>query len=148
MAAIQCYLMTVTCIILICDKYVTRGPESMSVSHSANSQGSQQVKVEWSWELEHADRMKETKADAAFHGLHPFQIDRKVLMDIVREALGTDVGRIVFLSSGEYYYFTMWCLYSSSPGTFHKVYSQSSREILPSDSSFSLGISNYACRWP
>jgi hypothetical protein len=114
----------------------------------SNSANSQKFKVEWSWELEHADRMKEAKADAAFHGLHPFQIDRKVLRDIVREALGTDVGRIVFLSSGEHHYLTTYHLSSSSPGTFHKVYSQRSPEVVASDSPFSLGVSYHAYRWP
>jgi len=30
-----------------------------------------------------------------------FEVDRKILKDVVREKLGVDVGRITFLSSGE-----------------------------------------------
>ncbi|KAF8628047.1 hypothetical protein AX17_006051 [Amanita inopinata Kibby_2008] len=62
--------------------------------------------LEWDWEYEHADRKYEAKADVALHGAIPFQVDRKVLKDVVREKMGVDVGRITFLSSG----------------TFHKAY--------------------------
>ncbi|KAK2465100.1 hypothetical protein APHAL10511_002908 [Amanita phalloides] len=62
--------------------------------------------LEWDWEYDHADRNREAKADAALHGAIPFQVERKVLKDVVREKMGVDVGRITFLSSG----------------TFHKAY--------------------------
>ena len=58
--------------------------------------------LQWSWEIEHADRKKERKADAALHGATPFEVDRRVLKDIVREKMGVDVGLITFLSAGEY----------------------------------------------
>lgn len=58
--------------------------------------------LQWNWEVEHADRKKERKADAALHGATPFEVDRKVLKDIVREKMGVDVGLITFLSAGEY----------------------------------------------
>ncbi|KAF5383255.1 hypothetical protein D9615_004905 [Tricholomella constricta] len=61
---------------------------------------------EWNWEIEHADRRREARADAALHGATPFQVDRRVLKDVVRENKGIDVGRIEFLSAG----------------TFHKAY--------------------------
>jgi hypothetical protein len=79
--------------------------------------------VGWDWSVEHADRKLEEKADAALHGAHPFQVDRKVLRDVVREKMGVDVGRITFLSSG-------MCQWQRSlsdrsdrirAGTFHKV---------------------------
>lgn len=57
--------------------------------------------LEWNWEIEHADRKKERKADAALHGATPFEVDRRVLKDIVREKMGVDVGLITFLSAGE-----------------------------------------------
>ena len=57
--------------------------------------------LQWDWEYEHADRKNEAKADAALHGSIPFQVDRKVLKDVVREKMGLDVARITFLSSGE-----------------------------------------------
>ena len=60
--------------------------------------------LEWDWDIEHADRELERKADAAFHGTIPFQVDRRVLKDVVRENMGVDVGRITFLSSGEFNY--------------------------------------------
>ncbi len=56
--------------------------------------------LEWDWEVEHADRKSEAKVDAALHGAIPFQVDRKILKDVVRERMGTDVGRITFLNSG------------------------------------------------
>ncbi|RDB27484.1 hypothetical protein Hypma_003863 [Hypsizygus marmoreus] len=62
--------------------------------------------LEWDWDIEHADRKREAKADAAQHGATPFQVDRRVLKDVVRESTGIDVGRITFLSAG----------------TFHKAY--------------------------
>lgn len=57
--------------------------------------------LQWNWETEHADRKKEQKADAALHGATPFEVDRRVLKDIVREKMGVDTGRITFLSAGE-----------------------------------------------
>jgi hypothetical protein len=57
--------------------------------------------VEWDWDIEHSDRKLEAKADAALHGATPFQVDRRVLKDVVRENTGIDVGRITFLNSGE-----------------------------------------------
>lgn len=65
-----------------------------------------QHKLEWDWDIEHEDRRKEAKADAAMHGAAPFLVDRRVLKDVVTEKVGVDVGRISFLSSG----------------TFHKAY--------------------------
>lgn len=56
----------------------------------------------WNWALEHEDRKKEARADAAVHGVPPFQVDRKLLKDIVHEKMGVDVARIVFLGSGSY----------------------------------------------
>lgn len=58
--------------------------------------------LRWDWEIEHADRRKERKADAALHGATPFEVDRRVLKDIVREKMGVDVGLITFLSAGEF----------------------------------------------
>lgn len=55
----------------------------------------------WDWDIEHADRKEEAKADAAIHGHPPFQVDRKLLKDIVQERMGTDVVRVRFLGAGE-----------------------------------------------
>jgi len=54
----------------------------------------------WDWILEHEDRKKERKVDAALHGLIPFEVDRKLLKDVVREKMGVEVARITFISSG------------------------------------------------
>jgi len=54
----------------------------------------------WDWATEHADRKKERKADVALHVATPFEVDRKVLKDVVRERMGIEVGRITFLSAG------------------------------------------------
>ena len=56
----------------------------------------------WDWALEHADRKKEAKADAAVHGSPPFQVDRKLLKDIVHEKMSAEVVRITFLGAGAY----------------------------------------------
>lgn len=55
----------------------------------------------WDWPAEHEDRKAEKKADAALHGATPFEVDRKLLKDVVREKMGVEVGRIKFLSAGE-----------------------------------------------
>ena len=57
--------------------------------------------LEWDWDVEHEDRKREAKADAAVHPQHPFDVDRKVLRDVVKERMDIEVGRIKFLSSGE-----------------------------------------------
>jgi len=56
--------------------------------------------LQWDWATEHADRKRESKADAALHGASPFEVDRRVLKDVVREKMGVDVGRVTFLSAG------------------------------------------------
>jgi len=57
----------------------------------------------WDWDIEHADRKAEVKADAAVHGSPPFQVDRKLLKDIVHEKMGEDVVRIKFLGAGTFH---------------------------------------------
>ena len=59
-----------------------------------------QPPLEWDWDAEHADRKAEAKADAAVHGSTPFQVDRKLLKDIVHERMGAAVARIKFLGAG------------------------------------------------
>ena len=56
--------------------------------------------LEWDWDIEHEDRKAEAKADAAIHGATPFQVDRKLLKDIVHERMGAAVARIKFLGAG------------------------------------------------
>jgi len=58
--------------------------------------------LEWDWDLEHQDRKLEAKADAASttYGAAPFQVDRRLLKDIVQEKMGKDVARIKFLGAG------------------------------------------------
>jgi len=56
--------------------------------------------IQWDWDVEHRDRQLEAKTEAALHGAQPFQVDRRVLRDVVREITGCEVGRIHFLSSG------------------------------------------------
>ncbi|KAF8189412.1 hypothetical protein BJ912DRAFT_966855 [Pholiota molesta] len=60
----------------------------------------------WDWTIEHEDRRRERKVDDALHAPTPFEVDRKILKDVVREKMGVEVGRIRFLSAG----------------TFHKAY--------------------------
>ncbi|KAF5350778.1 hypothetical protein D9758_010343 [Tetrapyrgos nigripes] len=56
--------------------------------------------LEWSWEAEHADRKREANIDASMHHATPFEVDRKLLKDVVFEKMGVPVLRILFLSSG------------------------------------------------
>ena len=58
--------------------------------------------LEWDWDIEHEDRKREAAADATFLDASPFQVDRRVLKDVVREQMSVDVGRIQFLSAGEW----------------------------------------------
>jgi hypothetical protein len=55
----------------------------------------------WDWDVEHQDRRYEAEADAWMHGAQPFEVDRKVLKEVVKEKMGSEVGRIKFLNSGE-----------------------------------------------
>ncbi|KAI0072090.1 hypothetical protein K474DRAFT_1686788 [Panus rudis PR-1116 ss-1] len=57
--------------------------------------------LQWDWDAEHADRKLEAKADAAFRDRPLFQVDRKLLKDIVQEKLATEVARITFLGAGK-----------------------------------------------
>ncbi|KAL4253046.1 hypothetical protein ABKN59_002248 [Abortiporus biennis] len=57
----------------------------------------------WDWDIEHEDRKLEAKADAAIHGAAPFQVDRKLLRDIVQEKSGAEVARIKFLGAGTFH---------------------------------------------
>lgn len=57
--------------------------------------------LEWDWDVEHEDRKQERKGDAALRGAAPFEVDRRVLKDVVRERMGVEVGRIKFLSAGK-----------------------------------------------
>jgi hypothetical protein len=56
----------------------------------------------WDWDIEHEDRKRERKADsdATLRGAAPFEVDRRVLKDVVRENVSVEVGRIKFLSAG------------------------------------------------
>jgi hypothetical protein len=74
---------------------------NLSTKTMKSADASSLAQVEWDWDVEYADRALERKADAAQHGTTPFQIDRRVLKDVVRENMGVDVGRITFLNSGE-----------------------------------------------
>lgn len=83
---------------------MSRNAKNLSVdviSNERESSSHTDVVVQWSWDVEHADRRKEAKADAALHGATPFEVDRRVLKDVVREKSDMEVGRIEFLSSGE-----------------------------------------------
>jgi hypothetical protein len=71
--------------------------------------------IEWDWDAEHADRAREKRADASrakHHGSRAgagidyvvFEVDRKLVKDIVAEKMGEPVGRIVFVGSGKHPY--------------------------------------------
>lgn len=96
-------------------------PESVSFV----SQQTSKPLIEWDWDVEHQDRRYEAKADARMHGAQPFEVDRKVLKEVVKEKMGFEVGRIKFLNSGESGQRVIGSISLTScsflPGTFHKV---------------------------
>lgn len=53
--------------------------------------------LEWDWDAEYADRAREKRHDGTDTS---FQIDRRVLRDVVKEKLSAEVARIRFMSSG------------------------------------------------
>lgn len=75
-------------------------PDRNDVSSSFVKVSDPPAPLQWHWETEHTDRQHERKADAALHGATPFEVDRRVLKDVVREKMGIEVGRITFLSAG------------------------------------------------
>lgn len=85
------------------DSSNTQADDSSSASESMDTEVTENnTPIEWDWDLEHEDRKKETRADASLHNAQPFLVDRKLLKDVVREKMECEVGRITFLSSGEY----------------------------------------------
>lgn len=52
---------------------------------------------EWDWEIDQADRARERRHDGTDV---TFQVDRKVMRDVVKERMGAEVARIRFISSG------------------------------------------------
>ncbi|KAI0659246.1 hypothetical protein C8Q70DRAFT_916037 [Cubamyces menziesii] len=68
-----------------------------------HSDSTEKPRLVWDWDVEHADRQAERKADAAVHGAIPFEVDRKLLKDIVQERMGAEVARIKFLGAGTFH---------------------------------------------
>ncbi|KAI0341459.1 hypothetical protein BDW22DRAFT_1359031 [Trametopsis cervina] len=77
--------------------------ETASKTSQVSAKAPEQTSLAWSWEIEHEDRKKEAKADAAIHGAPPFQVDRKLLKDIVHEKMGAEVARIQYLGAGTFH---------------------------------------------
>ncbi|KAJ7848666.1 hypothetical protein B0H14DRAFT_3453072 [Mycena olivaceomarginata] len=82
--------------------------------------------LEWDWDIEHADRARERQADAALHGATPFEVDRRVLKDVVLEHMKTPVARIVFMSAGTFHKAYLITLTSS-----HQVVARVARRFMP-----------------
>ncbi|KAJ7135807.1 hypothetical protein C8R44DRAFT_609186 [Mycena epipterygia] len=82
--------------------------------------------LEWDWDIEHADRKREAQADAALHGATPFEVDRRILKDVVLEHMKTPVARIVFLSAGTFHKAYLITLTSS-----HQVVARVARRFMP-----------------
>jgi hypothetical protein len=66
--------------------------------------------LEWDWAEEHADRARERASDAAKArladsadalALPPFDVDRRVLRDVVAEHMRAPVARIRFIGAGK-----------------------------------------------
>jgi hypothetical protein len=81
--------------------------DSMTMHPDLHSEGP----LEWDWDIEHEDRKREREADTALHNQGTtssactFEVDRRVLKDVVREKMGVEVGRIRFLSAGMFLFF-------------------------------------------
>ncbi|KAG8216577.1 hypothetical protein J3R82DRAFT_6761 [Butyriboletus roseoflavus] len=80
--------------------------------------------IEWNWDVELADRRREAQAEAAVYDAQPFQVDRRVLKDILREKTHCEVGHITFLSAGRFCFLFLlpYPLNGPQSGTFHKAY--------------------------
>jgi hypothetical protein len=72
-----------------------------TVVDAASKAATTRPPLTWDWTIEHEDRRRERKVDDALHAPTPFEVDRKILKDVVREKMGVEVGRIRFLSAGE-----------------------------------------------
>lgn len=77
------------------------GHPTIQLNNHTSPNGIAKPQLVWSWPTEHEDRQKERNADAASHNARPFEVDRKILKDVVREKMGVDVGKITFMSAGE-----------------------------------------------
>ncbi|KAF7349426.1 hypothetical protein MSAN_01732500 [Mycena sanguinolenta] len=93
---------------------------------SANGTPSVPTALEWDWEIEHEDREREAQADAALHGAMPFEVDRRILRDVVMEHMKTPVARIVFLSAGTFHKAYLITLTSA-----HQVVARVARRFMP-----------------
>ncbi|KAJ7194493.1 hypothetical protein B0H12DRAFT_1082427 [Mycena haematopus] len=82
--------------------------------------------LEWDWDIEHEDRKREAQADAALHGATHFEVDRRVLRDVVMEHMKTPVARIVFLSAGTFHKAYLITLTSA-----HQVVARVARRFMP-----------------
>ncbi|KAJ6476934.1 hypothetical protein C8R45DRAFT_833687 [Mycena sanguinolenta] len=82
--------------------------------------------LEWDWEIEHEDRQREAQADAALHGALPFEVDRRILRDVVMEHMKTPVARIEFLSAGTFHKAYLITLTSA-----HQVVARVARRFMP-----------------
>lgn len=76
------------------------GSPSTGDRPSPTSQPQPQEPLVWDWDIEHEDRRRERQADAVMRDAAPFEVDRRLLKDVVREKMGVEVGRIRFLSAG------------------------------------------------
>ncbi|TFY76329.1 hypothetical protein EWM64_g7681, partial [Hericium alpestre] len=81
----------------------SRASKHSLVSPNMIPTGDGPTALEWDWDIEHADRKREAKADAAIHGAAPFLVDRKLLKDVVREKMDCEVGRISFIGAGTFH---------------------------------------------
>lgn len=110
--------------------------------------------LKWDWDIEHEDRKIEAQADASMHNTQPFQVDRRVLKDVVWEKMGAPVGRIQFLSSGESaspisrcYHVQSMLTSTNQLGTFHKVCTARCYSYHTFDADFnSIGLCDYPHR--
>ncbi|OCH93356.1 hypothetical protein OBBRIDRAFT_790383 [Obba rivulosa] len=80
-----------------------RPPEAFDHFTAMQADRCSKPPLQWDWDLEHEDRKKEAKADAAVHNAQPFQVDRKLLKDIVQTTMSADVARIQFLGAGTFH---------------------------------------------
>ncbi|KAJ6529127.1 hypothetical protein DFH09DRAFT_1285340 [Mycena vulgaris] len=102
---------------------MTADDESESQTDSQNATA---PPLEWDWDIEHADRKREAQADAALHGATPFEVDRRILKDVVLEHMKTPVARIVFLSAGTFHKAYLVTLTSA-----HQVVARVARRFMP-----------------
>lgn len=102
----------------------------------------------WDWDIEHDDRKRETRMDKAVHHAQPFQVDRRVLKEVVQDKLGMEVSRIVFLNAGKSFRCLFFVLFLTPSDRHIPQSTRQPRLLAPFTILMTFqGVSNYSRGW-